>query len=74
MVWTIKRTRYKVRLVVRGYFQQYGLECKETFSPVVKLATIRLLLALVVNYGWDLKQHDVSSAFLHGKLKEVYME
>lgn len=60
--------------MVRGYFQQYGLEYKETFSLVVKLATIRLLLALVVNYGWYLKQRDVSSAFLHGKLKEVYME
>ena len=58
----------------RGFLQQYGLDYEVTISPVVKPATMRLLLALVVTYGWSLKQLDVSNAFLHNVLKEeVYM-
>ena len=67
--------RYKARLVAKGYLQQHGLDFDEIFSPVVKPTTMRLLLALVVHHGWELRQLDVSNSFLHGILKEVvYMK
>ena len=66
---------HKAQLVARGLTQAHGIDYTETFSPVVRMNSIRVILSLVVNLNWSLHQLDVSSAFLYGDLTEqVFME
>ena len=68
-------TRNKARLVAKGYAQVAGLDFEETFAPVARLESIRILLAYAAHHSFRLFQMDVKSAFLNGPIKEeVYVE
>jgi hypothetical protein len=65
--------RYKARLVANGFKQCYGINYEDTFSPVVKSSTIRIILSIAILEGWHLRQLDVQNAFLHGNLEEMFI-
>ena len=66
--------RNKARLVVQGYSQMEGVDYDETFAPVARMESIKILLALAYQLKFKLYQMDVKTAFLNGLLKEdVYV-
>ena len=67
--------KYKARLVAKGYTQKEGEELFDTYSPVARLTTIRVLLSLAASHGLLVHQMDVKTAFLNGELdEEIYMD
>jgi len=79
--WVFKRkvnpdnsTRFKARLVIGGFEQIGGIDYQETFAPVARLTTLRMILGLTTLLGWTIEQMDVVTAFLHPVIDtEVYM-
>jgi Reverse transcriptase (RNA-dependent DNA polymerase) len=66
--------KYKARLVDKGYTQTYGIDYHDTFAPIAKMNTIRILLSVAVNNNQTLYQMDVKNVFLQGTLdEEIYM-
>nr|KYP42598.1 Retrovirus-related Pol polyprotein from transposon TNT 1-94 [Cajanus cajan] len=79
-VFRIKRNtdgsiaRHKARMVAKGFHQRPGLDFKETFSPVIKPQTIKIVLCLALSRNWSICHMDVNNAFLHGLItEEIYM-
>ena len=56
--------KYKARLVAKGYTQGYGVDYQDTFAPVAKINTIRILISIAANRDWPVQQFDVKNAFM----------
>ena len=79
-VFTVKRDRdgrierYKARLVAKGFTQRKGIDFQETFAPVIRYDSVRILLAVAAHRNMTLTQFDVKTAFLNGEItEEIYM-
>jgi hypothetical protein len=67
--------KHKARLVAKWYSQRLGVDFDEVFAPMVRMETVRLILALAVHSKWEVHNMDVKSMFLNGVLtEEVYVQ
>ena len=68
--------RYKARGVVKGFLQREGIDYVETFSPVVKIQSLRTLIAVALMYNLDIHAMDISTAFLYAEIddEQIYIE
>lgn len=78
-VFSIKQTesgtKYKARLVAQGFSKRPGIDFGDTYSPVIRKSTIRLIFAIAAEYGWAVHQLDINAAYLHSKInRDIYME
>ena len=68
-------SRYKAHLMAKGFTQTPGTDFSETFAPVIRPQTVKIILTLALNNNWSMHQLDINNAFLQGELaEEVYME
>jgi hypothetical protein len=61
-------SRYKSRLVTKGYAQIYGIDYEKAYSPIAKMTIVIAIIVMVIAKGWSLHQMDVNNVFLHGDL------
>lgn len=67
-------SKYKARLVAKGFQEKYGIDYYDTYAPIAKLTTIRVVLAVGIKKQFHFHQLDVKTAFLHGDLsEEIFM-
>jgi hypothetical protein len=66
--------RYKAWWILPGFTQRPNVDYDETFSPVVKLATIHTVLSVALSPSWPIHQLDANNAFLHGTLIETVLQ
>jgi hypothetical protein len=70
-----KIIKHKARLVAKGYAQREGVDFEEVYAPVARIETVRLIIALAAQKGWQIHHMDVKLAFLNGDLvEEVYVQ
>jgi uncharacterized membrane protein YbaN (DUF454 family) len=66
--------RYKAMLVARGFTQEHCVDYDESFAPIVKVTTLRVIMAMAAHYAWEMEQLDVNTTFLEVDLYEtIYM-
>src|SRR6266481_7592002 len=63
-----KITQHRARLVAQGYTQAFGIDYDNTFSPIVKLASLRIIAALAAHNDWSLQQMDINSTYFNASL------
>ena len=80
-IYKIKRnfcgeiTRYKARLVTKGFSQIRGIDYEEVFSPIARAESIRIIIAMAAQFKWNLHHLDVKSTFLNGYIEEdIYVD